>query len=155
MHVGSMAYAHLSRSVCDASGFRRETELHSALLYSLEPYIHITALCTGRLFTRVFLQLRDLFTDHGITRRKVRRAHYRYTLIAALSSSVPESLHLVARQHLQLNCHWPHRQFRVARRRQQIPSSEDRRVERAVATNAHGKALHSQGATESARRADP
>lgn len=32
----------------------------------------------GALYTRVFLQLRDLFTDHGITRRKARRAHYRY-----------------------------------------------------------------------------
>ena len=80
-------------------------------------------------------------------------AHTTGTLIAALSSSVPESLHLVARQHLQLYTGLI-RQFRVARRRQQIPSSEDRRVERAVATNAHGKALHSQGATESARRAD-
>ena len=60
------------RFVMPAAFAERQSSVALPALFTL----HIKAY--GALYTRVFLQLRDLFTDHGITRRKVRRAHYRY-----------------------------------------------------------------------------
>ena len=58
------------RFVMPAAFAERQSSVALGFIYTLLRY--------GALYTRVFLQLRDLFTDHGITRRKVRRAHYRY-----------------------------------------------------------------------------
>ena len=86
MHVGSMAYANLSRSVCDASGFRRETELHSAFYFT-----HLT-FYGRRLFTHACSYSCAIYLRIMGLRDEKCGAHTTGTLIAALSSSVPDLL---------------------------------------------------------------
>ena len=92
MHVGSMAYANLSRSVCDASGFRRETEFSCTpgfiyfinfTLYTLKRTGPFTRACSYSC--AIYLRIMGL-------RDEKCGAHTTGTLIAALSSSVPDLL---------------------------------------------------------------